>query len=83
MRTILSTAALTVLAVSLGGCVGHTDAPYPVSSNVPNPAPAPGYRVLCQSTPTPVISFFDRNHRTGCQQVIPPVTDEVVVRARG
>jgi hypothetical protein len=81
MRNGLRLMGLAAVSAGLGGCMGHV--PYPVTSNDPNPAPVPGYRVICQSSPAPVISFFDRNYTTNCQQVIPPYSDEVVVRAKG
>lgn len=84
MRIIARLALLAVGAAALGGCVSHASGdPYPVTSNVPNPEPVPGYRVECRTGPMPVASLFDTVDTTGCRQIIPPVPDQVVVRARG
>lgn len=69
--------------VALGGCAltppmtGH---PYPVYGNPVNPTPAPGYRVICTSTPGATY-LFDQNFGSSCYQVILPA--EVVISTRG
>ena len=84
MRIIARIALLATASSVLAGCVSHGSGdPYPVTSNLPNPEPVPGYRVECRSGPVPVVSFFDTVYTTGCRQIIPPEGDPVVVRARG
>lgn len=84
MRIIARLVLLAIGTSVLAACVSHGSGdPYPVTSNSPNPAPVPGYRVRCQSGPAPIVSVFDSVFVTGCQQIIPPADQQVVIRARG
>lgn len=74
---------ITAAAGGLAGCLApQTADPYPAYGNAVNPTPARGYRVECRSAPTPFYFLFN-DYKTGCVQVIPPVPNQVLVRARG
>lgn len=82
MPKTLRLALLAAAALPLAGCLAPmTGSPYPVTSAGPNPAPAPGYRVICKTgfglSYEPFNTFV-----SGCVQVIVPV-ETVVIRARG
>ena len=67
----------------LGGCLSpQTADPYPAYGNAVNPTPARGYHVECHSAPT-FSNFLTNDYKTGCVQIIPPIPERVVVRARG
>ena len=72
---------LAVLAAAggLAGCVSSTDYAYPVVGDPVNPAPAPGYRVRCQTVPT-IPNLFGDDQVTGCQQLIGPARDVIVAK---
>jgi hypothetical protein len=72
---------LAVLGVGLAGCNTMTDYAYRVPAG-PNPPPPPGYRVECTSTPT-IGNWLFNDYTTGCRQIISPVQERVVVRAKG
>jgi hypothetical protein len=80
MRILLGS-ALVAIAAGLAGCNTMTDDAYRVPAG-PNPPPPPGYRVECTSTPSLGFLFFN-DYTTGCRQIIPPVEERVVVRAKG
>jgi hypothetical protein len=80
MRILLGS-AFVAIAAGLAGCNTMTDDAYRVPAG-PNPPPPPGYRVECTSTPSLGFLFFN-DYTTGCRQIIPPVEERVVVRAKG
>lgn len=80
MRILLGP-ALAAVAAGLAGCNTMTDYAYRVPAG-PNPPPPPGYRVECTSTPT-FGNWLFNDYTTGCRQIIPPVEERVVVRAKG
>lgn len=68
---------------ALGGCAlspPMTGQAYPVYGNPVNPTPAPGYRVICTTTPAATY-LFDQNFGASCYQEIAPV--EAVISTRG
>lgn len=75
MPSVVRVALCLVVAGSLGACAHQ-----PVASFDPNPAPPPGYTVVCQSTPGLFYGLF-HDFVTACMPVLLPV--EQVVRARG
>jgi hypothetical protein len=80
MRILLGP-ALVAIAAGLAGCNTMTDDAYRVPAG-PNPPPPPGYRVECTSTPS-LGNWFFNDYTTGCRQIIPPVQEQVVIRAKG
>lgn len=78
---VLFGAALVAIAAGLAGCNTMTDYAYRVPAG-PNPPPPPGYRVECTSTPSLTYWAFN-DFTTGCRQIIPPVQERVVIRAKG
>lgn len=76
MRRFLKTASALALASLLGACSTSHIGGVALS---PNPAPPPGYRVVCSSFPTVL-----NGYTTYCQPVIGPVIEErVIVQAKG
>lgn len=69
------------LSGTLGGCLNLATAdPYPVYGNPVNPTPVRGYRLECESQPSP-FNFIFNDYLSGCRQVIDPAA--LVVRAKG
>lgn len=69
------------LAGALGGCLNIATAdPYPVYGNPVNPTPVRGYRLECESQPSPAY-WLTSDVLTGCRQVIDP--SAAIVRAKG
>jgi hypothetical protein len=80
MRTPLGL-ALAAAALALAGCNTSTDYAYRVPAG-PNPPPPPGYRVECTSVPA-IGNWLTNEYKTGCRQIMAPVEEHVLVRARG
>ena len=77
MRRFVKTAsALALASPVLGACSTSHIGGMALS---PNPAPPPGYRVVCSSVPTIL-----NGYNTYCQPILGPVIEErVIVQAKG
>jgi|1185.fasta_scaffold355329_1 hypothetical protein len=76
MRRPLKAAFATALLLVTGGCAASHLADV---AETPNPAPPPGYRVVCVSVPTILNGFT-----TSCAPVQGPVVvDEVAIQTKG
>lgn len=75
---------VAALGAAVAGCLPvHSSAELiPLRDGRPNPEPVAGYRVVCETRPSPADIFF-ANYWSGCQQVIEPARRKVVVRAKG
>jgi hypothetical protein len=80
MRNFLGL-ALSAATIAVAGCTTSTDYAYRVPAG-PNPPPPSGYRVECTSVPA-IGNWITNEYKTGCRQIMAPVDQNVVVRARG